>query len=93
MFKKKNIIEYSNHDGKSFETAIVITGAKTAPIGVNAEYDYVALKLGVENIDWKLIQQSLFNDENGNYDVLEVETKEGTIKTFYFNIAEFFDKY
>ncbi len=86
-------IKYSNHDGKSFETAIIITGAKSAPIGIEAEYDYVASKLGKEGENWELIQQSLFHHEDGDYDVLEVLTEEGEEKTYYFNITEFFDKY
>lgn len=87
------MIIYSNHDGKSLETAIVISGALTAPVGIEAEYTYVASKLGVEGEDWMLIQQSLIHDEEESFDILEIETKEGETKLFHFNITEFYDKY
>ena len=85
--------EYSNHNGQTLETAIKITGAKTAPVGIAAEYEYVTSQLGVQNVDWGLVQQSLYHNEEGDFDVLEVETKEGDAKTFYFNITDFFGKY
>jgi hypothetical protein len=87
-----NKITYSDHDGKSFETAIIISGAKTAPVGINAEYDYVASKLGVESIDWELVQQSLYHTDDGDFDVHEVKTKEGEVITYHFNITEFFER-
>lgn len=93
MFKK-NEIEYSTHDGQTFETAIIIIfGAKTTPVGIDAEYEYVTSKLGVEGIDWELVQQSLYHTDDGDFDVLEIKTKEGAVKTYHFNITEFFDKY
>ena len=93
MLNKKPKIEYSNHDGKSFKTAIFITGAETAPVGIDAEYKYVASKLGEESIDWELVLQSLYHTEDGDFDVLEIKTKDGTIKTYYFNISDFYGKY
>lgn len=92
MLNKKPKIEYSNHDGQTFETAIIITGARTAPVGIDAEYKYVTSKLGIQNVDWKLVLQSLYHTEDGSFDILEVKTKE-TLKTYHFNITEFFDKY
>ena len=93
MFKKEQKIEYSNHNGQTFKTAIVITGAKTARIGIAAEYKYVTLKLGIESIDWELVQQSLHHTDNGDFAVLEIRTKEGAVKTYHFNITEFFNKF
>ena len=93
MLNKKPKIKYSNHDGKTFKTAIVITGAATARLGIEAEYKYVASKLGVESIDWELVQQSLHHTDNGDFDVLEIKTKEGAVKTYHFNITSFFNKF
>ena len=93
MFKKKNKVEYSHHDGKTFKTSIKITGAKIAPVGIAAEYGYVASKLGVEGIDWELVQQTLIHGENDDFDILEIKTKNGTFKTYHFNISDFYGKY
>lgn len=93
MFKKTNKIEYSNHNGQTFESAIIVTGAETAPVGIDAEYKYVASKLGKESIEWELVLQSLYHTEDGDFDVLEIKTKDGTLKTFYFNISDFYGKY
>ena len=93
MLNKKPKIEYSNHDGRTFETAIIITGAETAPVGIDAEYKYVASKLGEESVHWELVQQTLIHGENDDFDILEVKTKDGTLKTYYFNISNFFGKY
>ena len=30
---------------------------------------------------------------NHDFDILEVKTKDGTIKTYYFNISDFYGKY
>ena len=93
MLNKKPKIEYSNDDGQTFDSAIIVTGAETTPVGIAAEYEYVASKLGVEGIDWELVQQTLIHGENDDFDILEIKTKNGTFKTYHFNISDFYGKY
>jgi len=60
------MITLSNNTGKSFEDAIVITGAKNTVEGVEAEYEYLVEKFGIPKIDWSFIRQSLLPQKKIN---------------------------
>jgi len=53
-------------------------------LGINAE---------VRNRDWKLSMQSLISGNGKHYDVLDIEMKDGTRRSFYFDITSFFGTY
>lgn len=76
--------------GRTPEEALVIHGADDEMIGVGAEYEYVALCLGQPNVDWRLHFQALMHKGGRSYDCLEVALPDGSRRTFWFDITEFF---
>jgi hypothetical protein len=89
---KKNFILFEGGPGDSTENAVVIHAPDTI-LGVLAEYQYVGNLCGVRNRDWKLCMQSLVSGNSKTYDVLDIELKDGTRRTFYFDISDFFGKF
>ena len=91
---QNNMIIITGGDGSSEQTAIVIRNAKTTKDGVNAEYEIVAKYFGVEDIDWKLVDQSFIQNEiNGKcFDILKIEDQDGQRYAIWFDITDFFGK-
>lgn len=89
---KKNFIAFEGGPGDRKENAVVIH-APNNMLGVMAEYQYVGSRCGVRNRDWKLCMQSLVSGNGKKYDVLDIEMKDGTRRTFYFDISDFFGKF
>lgn len=96
-------VVFEGGDGTSVENAVIIKGAGNSRNGIAAEYEYVAIKLGTNSVDWKLGGQGtskIIEDNKKNvqtdkkYDLLtftNVKTSE-TI-TFYFDITDFYGKW
>lgn len=62
--------------------------------GVDAEYRYVESVLGLEDEKWHLCFQELFFDDAGvPFDKLTVESYDGTLREFWFDISFFYGKY
>ena len=76
---QNNMIIITGGDGSSEQTTIVIRNAKTTKDGVNAEYEIVEKYFGVEDKDWKLVDQSFIQNEiNGKcFDILKIEDQDG----------------
>jgi hypothetical protein len=78
---------YAGGDGTTLASAIVIT-APNEKVGVAAEYDWIrarypgALSLGA----------GTFRQNDRSYDSIDIETKDGVHRTFYFDISKFFGK-
>lgn len=89
---KKDFISFEGGPGDCKKNAVVIH-APNHILGVIAEYQYVGNQCGVRNRDWKLSMQSLISGNGKNYDVLDIEMKDGTRRSFYFDITSFFGKY
>ena len=70
--------------------AVRIVGATSTPEGTQAEYDYIAQKLGERGCDWAPLTQSLTESEGAQYDEIEVEVANGKKRTFRFDVSEFF---
>jgi hypothetical protein len=85
-------ITFKGGPGDTTETAVLISGALNSIDGTAAEYAYLRKKFGRENVDWNLVRQSV-REQNGKfYDRLELELKDGSRKTVFFDISEFFGK-
>lgn len=85
-------VKFLGGDGSSIENAIIISGAENEMEGVDAEYNYLASKLGRENADWRIVLQSAIINEEQSFDVLLVEEKDGSQQEYYFDITGFFGK-
>ena len=71
---------------------MVILGARNSVAGISAEYKYLQQKFGRENVDWMLTRQSVLKQKGKVYDRMDLEMKDGSKKTVFFDISEFFGK-
>ena len=71
------------------ETAVVIRGAPTHDIGVNAEYNYLAQQFGNRGVDWELSLQSLVPNADRKFDKMELVLCNGDHRVVFFDITEF----
>jgi hypothetical protein len=85
-------ITFKGGPGDTPETAVVISGAPNSRVGIDAEYYYLMKKFGQPNVDWKLKRQSVLHKNGRHYDRMEIELKDGSKKTIFFDITEFFGK-
>jgi hypothetical protein len=85
-------ITFTGGPGYTPKTAVVIVGALNSIDGVSAEYRYLNQKLGQENVDWSLRRQSVLQLGDKIYDEMQLDMKDGSRKTFYFDITAFFGK-
>jgi hypothetical protein len=82
--------QYSNSSGESIETAIKISGVANHSAGVQAEYNYLTQKHGQARVGWTMRGQALMHQGNRAYDRLDIVLSDGTEKSYYFDITEFF---
>ena len=85
-------ISFKGGPGDTPETAVVISGAPNSMVGIEAEYYFLGKQFGRRNVEWKLKRQSVLNIKGKVYDRMEVELKNGSKKTVFFDISEFFGK-
>ena len=97
IFRKKKretnlgtMVMHNDHIGDSLETAVVIHEASNSGEGIKAENRYLSEKFGQRGLDWEKKEQSLIGKEDRRYDKLDIELKDGTNKTVYFDVTEFF---
>ena len=88
----KSQITYKGGPGDTPETAVVISGAPNSMAGIAAEYSYLKKKFGRENDDWMLTRQSVLQQKGKVYDRMDLDLKNGSKKTVFFDISEFFGK-
>ncbi|MDA3813462.1 MAG: hypothetical protein PF570_04330 [Candidatus Cloacimonetes bacterium] len=67
------MITLSDNTGRSFEDAIVITGAINTEGGVAAEYEHLVAKFGIPGINWMFIKQSMIPGENKYFDIIQIK--------------------
>jgi|SRR5215470_11505209 len=72
--------------GSSFETAIVLEGAKNELSGVEAENSYIAAHYA----GWRQRMQALLNNNGRMYDRIDIVSPKGETKTLYFDITDWF---
>lgn len=80
---------YGFTDGSSFVRAVIIP-AKDAMSGLIAEYRYIERRCGRINVGWRLVEQRRVEHHLKTFDVIEIESVDGTRRGFYFDIARFF---
>ncbi len=85
-------ITFKGGAGDTPETAVVIAGATNSMQGIAAEYRYLRQKFGRENADWYLFRQSVVQQGGRIYDRMELRLQDGSPKTVFFDISEFFGK-
>lgn len=91
--KPKRFGPYSGGSGASLEDAVIIT-VPSSLMGVPAEYEYVEMQCGRQDVDWEGQRQDLLEKPYGKcYDLLTVKLKDGTIRKFYFDISSFYGKF
>jgi hypothetical protein len=86
-------ITFKGGTGDTPETAVLISGARNCLEGIAAEYDYLRQKFGRQNVDWNLKCQKVLQQKGKFYDRLELDLKDGSRKTVFFDISEFFGKF
>jgi outer membrane biogenesis lipoprotein LolB len=75
-------------DGSSYEKAILIN-ENTEQKGVDAEYQWLRKNYP----GYRVKMQSLNENKNIPYDILDIKTADGKSKKIYFDISKFFGKY
>jgi hypothetical protein len=85
-------VRFAGGDGSSVANAILIKGAHGEMDGTSSEYQYLALLYGPQNTAWKLDQQSLLSNSGKRFDAMAIVLADGTKKTVYFDISEYFGK-
>ena len=80
-------VSFAGGDGSSVESAVLIKGA-TESTGVQAEYGWLAQHYP----RYRMGEQSLQKHGARLYDAMEITTSDGTRKTVYFDISEFYGK-
>jgi hypothetical protein len=77
-------------NGESVEQAVVISGIKNQAVGVDAEYDYISSKFGMKNKEWRLISQTIVQEQGKTFDLIELElTPSLEKKILYFDVSAF----
>ena len=85
-------ITFTGGPGGTPATAVVISGAPNSRIGIDAEYYFLRKKFGKPKVDWNLKHQKVLQEKGKVYDRMEIELKDGSKKTIFFDITEFFGK-
>lgn len=88
----KSKITFKGGPGDTPENAVVILGAPDSVEGISAEYSYLEKQFGRQNDDWMLTRQSVLQQNGKVYDRMDLDLKDGTKKTVFFDISEFFGK-
>jgi hypothetical protein len=92
--KKEKIIKighlrFEGGDGSSIEKAVIIKNAKNESEGVDAESKWIHKV----HRGWRKGRQALLMQDGKSYDRIEYTTPDGTKKTIFFDITEFFGKF
>jgi hypothetical protein len=87
----KSGIIFAGGSGDSREDAIVIKNAENHRAGIDAQYLYLQERFGERDIHWKLFMQALLKGEK-RIDWLVIRFIDGTTKSIYFDVSEFFGK-
>ncbi|MBN2464600.1 hypothetical protein JXD38_03120 [candidate division WOR-3 bacterium] len=85
--------EFGDLDGEGPGSAVAIHGAKDSIVGIGAEYVYLSHKFGWRGRDWTLELQAAGETDGRRWDKMVVKLADGTMKTLYFDITEFFGKW
>jgi hypothetical protein len=83
-------ITYSDNDGSSFKSAVVVNNAKTQREGVAAEYHYIADRFGERGRDWFLVEQTVISHPEKVVDVIEIRLNNPEVhRVVFFDATQF----
>lgn len=85
-------ITLSGGPGDTLQTAIVVRGAPNTMAGIRAEYLYLEALFGRKGVAWQLERQALLVSAGRHYDEMRLRLADGTLRTVYFDITDFFGK-
>ncbi len=74
--------------GSSYDTAIVLEGAKNEISGIEAEHSYITAHFP----GWRQNMQSLLNQNGRFYDRIDIIGPTGETKSLHFDITDWFGK-
>lgn len=80
-----------DNSGESAEEAIVVLAGNTDE-GISAEYGYIAERWGTRGRDWRMTFQRLVERGERKYDRIDIQLKDGSERTLYFDVTSFFGK-
>ena len=86
------MMQYKGGDGSSQEKAVIIVDVNNEIFGVNAEYIWLEEKYGQENVKWEMLDQTLLDEGDKQFDILRIKFSDGKIKEFWFEITGFYGK-
>lgn len=92
LFRRK-VVTLEGGPGDTTENAVVVRGAGGAMRGVSAEYRYLGERFGRPGVDWRVVEQALWEGEDGkHFDVFTLSLKDQRTVEVYFDISEFYGK-
>jgi hypothetical protein len=82
----------SGSSNKPSQNTIVINNTNTLA-GINAENAYIETLHGERFVDWFPLKQMLLKKGEKPYDLISIRMKDGTEKSFMFDISAFYGKF
>jgi hypothetical protein len=86
------MITYRGGNGLTKEESIIILGAKDETEGVDAEYIWLEQKYGRAEVDWEMIDQTLLDGGDSQFDILKIKFSYGKMEEFWFEIDDFYGR-
>jgi hypothetical protein len=88
---KEGRIRFSESDGLSQATAVVITGCLSSNEGIVAEDFWISGKHGMRDTGWRKVGQALLGSNRQMFDRIDIELVGTSEKiSYYFDISDFF---
>lgn len=85
-------IYFEGGSGETLNNAIIIKGAENGNVGVAIEHQYLDMKFGCRNLTWKIDKQELLVENNRRYNQIDIQLRDGSDRTIFFEITDFFGK-
>lgn len=82
---------FTGGDGATEQTAVIIN-ASSSMVGVPAEYEFIKSKYGARRHDRELVKQELYLNNSKIYDIISIQTANGSSVQIFFNITKFYGK-
>ena len=92
FLKEVKYMSKEMNDGSTAEKAVVIN-AISSHVGIAEEYAYLERVCGKTGVDYTLVEQRQMDKNGREYDVLEIELKDGSVRSYWFDITSFFGRW
>ena len=83
---------YEGGDGSTLNDAIVVRGARSDLEGTAATFLWMHQHVGAKNDAWRLVTHSTGEEGVRKIDTFSVILRDGTHRSFYFDVTESFGK-